>query len=274
VRLASPLPRTWEDPDGWVAAHRAAGFRAAHWPLDDDAGDDEVDAYADAARAADLLVAEIGAWSNPISPDDATRDASVELCKRRLALAERVGAPCCVTAAGSRGDTRDGPHPDNLSPATFALVVDTVRENLDAVQPRRAAFTLESMPWTIPDSPDAYLELLAAIDRPQAAVHLDPVNLINTPAKFYDHARFLRECFAKLGPLARSVHLKDLALRNAFTVHLEEVRPGLGELDLGLLLTEIERLHPDTPVLVEHLDTDEEYRAAVAHVRSVADGLG
>ena len=113
------------------------------------------------------MIAEVGCWSNPISPDEPTRRAALELCKARLELADRVGARCCVNLAGSRGETWDGPHPDNLSPATFALVVDTVREIIDAVQPRRTFYTLEPMPWSFPDSPDSYLELHAR-DRPAA----------------------------------------------------------------------------------------------------------
>jgi hypothetical protein len=35
----------------------------------------------------------------------------------------------------------------------------------------------------------------------------------------------------------------------------------------------MERLDPDTPILVEHLTTEEDYAAAVAHVRGVADAL-
>ena len=58
------------------------------------------------------------------------------------------------------------------------------------------------------------------------------------------------------------------------TVHLAEGRPGRGSLDYRVLLTEVDRLDPDTPLLVEHLPSDEEYRAAVAHVRGVAASLG
>ena len=191
---------------------QSRGFRAAYWPLDDDADAETIDAYAAAAAAADVVIAEIGAWSNPISPDERTRAAALELCKRRLALADRVGARCCVTLAGSRGDTWDGPHPDNLSRDTFALIVDSVREIVDAVEPRRTFYTLEPMPWTLPDSPDSYLELMSAIDRRQFAVHLDPTNLINSPAKFYDNAGLLRECFAKLGPHIKCCHAKDITL--------------------------------------------------------------
>jgi sugar phosphate isomerase/epimerase len=274
VRLGSPLRQDWDSPEGWIATVRRHGFRTAHWPLEDDASPDAVRAYADAAREADVVIAEIGCWSNTISPDDATREAALELCKARLALADEVGARCCVTVAGSRGRGRDEPHPDNLSEATFALVVDTVREIVDAVGPRRTFFTLEPMPWSVPDSPDAYLALLHAVDRPGFAVHLDPVNLVNTPGKYFGSAAFLRECFAKLGPYVRSVHAKDIVLGEELTVHLDEVRPGLGTLDYRVFLTEMEKLDPDTPILVEHLTEDEEYAAAVAHIRGVAGELG
>ena len=253
---------------------QSRGFRAAYWPLDDDAGAETIDAYAAAAAVADVVIAEIGAWSNPISPDEPTRRAAVELCKARLELADRVGARCCVNLAGSRGETWDGPHPDNLSRDTFALIVDSVREIVDAVQPRRTYYSLEPMPWCLPDSPDSYLELLGAIDRPRFAVHLDPVNLVNSPAKFYDNAGLLRECFAELGPHIRCCHANDVTLANELTVHLAEAIPGQGALDYRVLLTELDRLDPDTPILVEHLATEEEYAAAVAHIRRVADTLG
>jgi sugar phosphate isomerase/epimerase len=250
------------------------GFRAAYWPLGDDADADTVRAYADAASSADIVIAEIGAWSNPLSPDEPTRAAALELCKRRLELADRVGARCCVNIAGSRADTWDAPHPENLSRETFALIVDTVREIVDAVAPRRTFYSLEPMPWSLPDSPDSYLELIGAIERPQFAVHLDPVNLVNSPAKFYDNAGLLRDCFAKLGPHIKSCHAKDITLANELTVHLAEAIPGQGALDYRVLLTEMDRLDPDTPILVEHLSEEREYAAAAAHIRSVAESLG
>ena len=106
------------------------------------------------------------------------------------------------------------------------------------------------------------------------AVHLDPVNFINTPAKLYDNAALLRECFAQLGPHIRAVHAKDIVLEPRLTVHLDEVRPGLGVLDYPVLLREVDRLDPDMPLLVEHLGSDADYAAAVAHVRGVAESLG
>jgi sugar phosphate isomerase/epimerase len=274
VRLGAPLPKTFDSPEGWIELLRARGFRTAYWPLDDDASSDTVGAYADAAAASGISIAQVGAWSNPLSPDEATRAGALERCKTRLALADAVGARCCVNIAGSHSEVWDGPHPDNLSRDTFALIVDSVRDILDTVQPERTYYTLEPMPWAFPDSPDSYLELMAAIDRPRFGVHLDPVNMLNSPAKYYDNAGLLRECFDKLGPHLRAVHAKDLTITAELTLHMPEVRPGLGSLDYRVFLTEMQRIDPDTPFLVEHLPSDEEYVAAVAHVRAVASELG
>jgi sugar phosphate isomerase/epimerase len=274
VRLASPLPKTFDSPEGWIALLRSRGFRTAYWPLEPDAPLDVVDAYAAAASAAGISIAELGAWSNPLSPDAAERAAALERSKAQLALADRVGARCCVNIAGSHSSVWDGPHPDNLSRDTFALIVDSVRDILDAVEPSRTYYTLEPMPWVWPDSPDAYLELLEAVDRPRFAVHLDPINMINTPAKLYDNAGFLRECFDKLGPHVRAVHAKDMTITADLTLHMPERRPGLGDIDFHAFITQMQRLDPETPFLVEHLPSDEEYVAAVAHVRAVAGELG
>jgi sugar phosphate isomerase/epimerase len=274
MRLGAPVPCDRDSPEAWIETLRARGFRTAYWPLPDDAGADEVAGYADAAAAAGVVLGEVGAWSNPLNPNDATRAAAIERCKSRLELADRVGARCCVNIAGTRSDSLDGPHPDDLTPDTFALIVDSVRDILDTVGPQRTFYTLEPMPWALPDSADSYLELIRAIARPRFAVHLDPVNLINSPAKYYDNAGLLRECFAKLGPHIKVVHAKDLTLTNELTLHMPEVRPGLGGLDYRAFLIEMAALDRDTPLLLEHLRTDDEYEAAVAYVRGVAGELG
>jgi sugar phosphate isomerase/epimerase len=150
------------------------------------------------------------------------------------------------------------------------MIVEVVREIVDAVQPRRALYTLETMPWMYPDSADSYLDLLRAIDRSQVAVHLDPVNIVCSPQRYYGNAALLRECFAKLGPWIVSCHAKDILLRDRLTVHLDEVGPGQGALDYAVYLRELDNLHPDVPLILEHMRTADEYRAGAAYVRSVA----
>jgi sugar phosphate isomerase/epimerase len=274
MRLGGPTFGDCSDPDRWVSTLQSEGYTAAYCPLGDDAGADQVRAYANAAARANIVLAEVGAWSNPLSPDETTRRTAVDKCRRQLALAEQIGARCCVNIAGSCGDQWDGPHPDNLTPATFDRIVETVRGIIDAVKPTRTFYTLETMPWMYPDSPDSYLDLVRAIDRPGFGVHLDPVNLVCSPQRYYANASLLRECFAKLGPYIRSCHAKDITLSGKLTVHLEEVRPGMGGLDYKAFLEELHRLDPETPLMLEHMKAQEDYQAAAAHIRDIARRAG
>lgn len=277
MRLGGPIFASYSDAEGWVAAVAGAGYRAAYCPVGTDASVETVRAYARTAQQAGIVIAEVGAWSNPISPDEEARNSALSLCKEALALADRIGARCCVNLAGSRGGSREGwydPHPANFSDETFELIVATTREIIDAVQPTRTFFTLETMPWIFPDSPDSYLALMKAIDRQQFAVHLDLTNMIVTPRLFFDNAAFIRECFAKLGPHIKSCHIKDVMLRNTFSVHIEEVRPGLGALDYRTFLQECAKLPADTPIMLEHLATAVEYEEAAQYVRAIAGELG
>lgn len=274
MRLGGPVSLHDQNPESWVADVNRWGYGAVVFPLNHTASDDAIRGYADAAAAADIVIAEVGAWSNPISPDDTIRTTAIANCQNQLALADRIGARCCVNIAGSRGEIWDGPHPDNLTDATFDLIVDTTRAIIDAVKPTRTHFTLEMMPWIYPDSPDSYLRLIRAIDREAFAVHLDPVNIVSSPERYFRTGDLIRDCFAKLGPYIRNCHAKDIVLADRLTVHLDEVRPGLGILDYATFLREVSRLDPDTSLIVEHLKEADEYRAAVDFIRGVAEQEG
>ncbi len=274
MRLGGPLAHDGHDAPSWVAELRRLGYSAAFWPLDGKAGDADVRAYVEAAQRAGIIIAEVGAWSNPLSPDEPTRRAALALCQERLATADRVGARCCVNIAGSRGAQWDGPHPANLTAETFDLIVESVRAIVDAVRPTRTTYALETMPWMYPDSAASYLDLIRAIDRPRFAVHLDPVNLICSPQRYFASGDLIRECFRLLGPHIVSCHAKDIALSGKLTVHLDEVVAGRGGLDYRAYLQELSKLPADTPLMLEHLETAEEYAEAAAYVRGVAREVG
>ena len=274
MRLGGPIFGEVSNPDSWAEAVKNHGYSAAFCPVNIDSDESTIDAYIEAAKKADIVIAEVGAWSNPISIDDAEREAALERCRTQLALADRVGANCCVNISGSRGPKWDGPHPDNLIDDTFDLIVESVRSIIDDVKPTRAFYTLETMPWAYPDGPDSYLRLIKAIDRVQFAVHLDPVNIINSPERYFCSGDLIRDCFAKLGAYMKSCHAKDITLANNLTVHLDETRPGLGRLDYATYLRELDRLDPDIPLMLEHLPSAEEYALGAEHIRSVAEEVG
>jgi sugar phosphate isomerase/epimerase len=270
MRLGGPIFEKCDSPEQWAAAYQRLGYSAAYCPVNSKHSDDVVQAYARAAQAAGIVIAEVGAWSNPLSPDDAIRNAAIALCQEQLALAERIGARCCVNITGSRGAQWDGPHPDNLTPATFDLIVETTRQIIDAVKPARAAYTLETMPWMYPDSPESYAGLIRAIDRQAFAAHLDPVNLVCSPQRYYASGDLIRACFAQFGPHIRSCHAKDISLSGKLTVHLDEVRPGAGGLDYRAYVQELGKLDPDVPLMLEHMTDPQDYELGAAYIRTIA----
>ena len=270
MRLSGHLKIPFDSPETWVAAVKQSGYSASHVPVPLGTEDSVLEQYVAAAAEADIIIGEFGAWSNPIDPDPEKAKAAITLCQQKLAHADKAGCRCCVNIVGSRNPTKwDGPHPDNFSDETFEMIVATTREIVDAVAPTRTFYTLETMPWIFPSSPDEYLALLKAIDRPMVGVHLDPVNMINSPERIYRNTDFLKECFAKLGPWIKSCHAKDIILRETLTVHLDECRPGTGALDYVTFLKELSKLDPDTTVFLEHLPA-EDYPIAAEYLKKVA----
>jgi len=272
LRLGGQVFLENQQPETWAEAMHQTGFRAATCPFN---GEDLylMQAYLDAAARYDIVIAEVGAWSNPISLDETIAKQAIAYCAERLQLADEIGARVCVNIAGSRGTVWDGPHELNLTDDTFDLIVDTVRSIIDQVKPTRSKYALEMMPWVFPNSADSYAALLKAIDRPQFGVHFDPVNIINSPQAYYNSDALIIDFIEKLGPYIVNVHAKDIFLQPKLTLHLDEVIPGRGNLRYDVLLKQLHKLQRDIPVMIEHLSTNEQYAEAAQYIRSVAEPM-
>ena len=273
IRLGGPVPGNFTDPVTWVRAVKNLGYSAVYCPLQPGASSEMIRSFREEAKINNLIIAEVGAWSNTLDPDETARKNAIQKNIEALQLADEIGAICCVNISGARGKIWDGPYPENYAEETFGLIVDTVRKIIDAVKPSSAFYTLEPMPYMLPDSPRSCLDLVKAIERKQCGVHLDPVNMISSPQIYFNNGRFLRECFSILGPHIKSIHAKDILLVPELTVHLEERRPGTGGLDYPVFLQEASRLK-DVPFMLEHLNSQEDYRLAAEFVRDAGKKAG
>jgi sugar phosphate isomerase/epimerase len=210
-----------------------------------------------------------------LDPDAAKRKTNLDYVTQRCALADAVGARCCVDIAGSyHPDVWYGMHPKNLSREFFDATVENCRRILDAVKPRRTRFTIEMMPWSLPDGPEAYVELIRAVDRSAFGVHLDVCNVINSPARFYRSGDVIRDCFRQLGRWIVSCHAKDLQWVPEYNVHFLEVVPGRGQVDYRAYLEELSKLPVDAPLMLEHLKSPAEYDEGRAYIQRVARDAG
>jgi sugar phosphate isomerase/epimerase len=273
VRLGGPIYLKSDDPRELAREHRRLGYAAAYCPAADVKDSARCQAVEAAFQAEGVLIAEVGAWKNMLDPDPATRRANLDYVISRMALADAVGARCCVDIAGSfNPKVWYGPHRENFSKEFFDATVENCRKVIDAVKPKRSKFALEIMGWCMPESADRYLQLIRAIQRPGFAVHIDVYNAINSPEKYYHNAALTEELFAKLGRWIVSCHAKDLAWTPEMNVHFVEVIPGRGELDYRPYLKALTTI--DAPLMLEHLKSAGEYLEGATYIRKVGAQIG
>jgi sugar phosphate isomerase/epimerase len=265
------------DPGNYVAECKRWGYRAAPAPSVRIHETEKLHAIASEFSGAGVKIAEVQAWVSALDPRPDIRRENVDFIIESLAIADELDAACCVTVAGTLDDrsdiASDTPHPDNFMNSTLEAVVDWVKRVLLMANPRRTKLALEMSPWTSLDGPEAYLQILKAVDHTALAVHLDPSNAILTPRIFWSTTDLLNRCFDMLGPWIVSCHAKDLyygSVLNLRHVNFVEVIPGRGVLDYRTFLRRIEKISPKLPVIMEHLPTAEDYAEGAAFIRGIA----
>lgn len=255
-------------PKLWAENLKKHGCKSAVFPVKYMESDEVIQSFVDAAKSNELVITEVGAWSNPISPDEEQRKEALIKCKGQLALADRIGACCCVNIAGAAGTKWDGAYKGNFSKETWDLTVKTIREIIDDVQPTNTYYTIEAMPWMYPMDPDQYVRLIEDVNRDRFAVHMDLCNWIISPEKYFLQDEFMDECFEKLGPFVKSCHLKDVSLLDGYTCMLKEVPCGEGGINLERYVALAEKYDPDMPMLLEHLTSNEAYIKSLSYVNA------
>lgn len=273
--------RETDDPEVLAREHVRLGYTAAFCP-DCKPGDTaRVNAIRKAFADAGVLIAEVGAWRNMMTPDAAAHKTNLDYVMQQLQLADELGVKCCVDIAGSfDGTTLSGPHPKNLSKEFFDGTVENCRKILDGVKPKVAKFSIEMKAWDVPDGPDSYLALLRAIDRGTFGVHIDICNIVNSPARYYNNTALIKETFQKLGKWVLSCHAKDLKWTPQVNVNFTEVpagqggipgQPGTG-IDYRAYIAEVSKA--GVPLMQEHWNTNEEFQSGAQYIRKIATELG
>ena len=267
IGLSTPLQH--KTPEEWAQKHVALGLKSVVFPVDCNAPEETIQAYKAAADKAGLTIAEVGIWRNTLASDPAEREKWITYAVDQLRLADRIGAVCAVNVVGTPyGPRWDGGYRDNFSQELWSEAVKMIQQVIDTAKPQHAKFCIEPMPWMIPSGPDEYLRLVEDVGRAEFGIHMDIVNMINNPQRYFYNTEFIDECFAKLGDRICSCHLKDILLKQEFTFQLQECACGEGTLDIDRYLRLAAASHPGMPMIIEHLHTDEEYLNTLKFVQA------
>ena len=265
------------DPETLARAHTLKGFKAAYAPNLNVNETDKIRQTRKAFEDEGVVIAEVGYWENLIDTNKETRKDTHQKMLEALYLAEELGARCAVNIIGSyiEGKQAFSHKAKNFTDDAFAEAVDMARYFIDTVKPKTAYFTYEVYQFSNCDSPDGLERFLKAVDRPQFGVHLDLVNFVNSPRTYFNHLDLLKETIRRVGDRIVCSHIKDVQLQdNSITVLLNEVLPGTGIIDLGAYVKAVNELPQIVPMMMEHLNNEEEYNTAASNIRKAAAAEG
>ena len=254
----------------WAEKHSGIGLSAVVFPVDCKSDKQKILDYKKAADDYGLVIAEVGAWCNLLDKNPQKAKDNLEFSMRTMEMADEIGAKCVVNISGSLSkEYWDGGDRENYLQETFDKVVSIIRKIISVSN--KCPFTLEPMPWMIPYDAENYLKIIQAVNDVRFAVHMDAVNMIYSPKKYFFQKEVLSDIFDKLGNRIVSAHLKDFRLSNRLTFRLEECAPLEGGFETAFYLHGLEKLNSDMPVIIEHLEKDEEYLLAIDKIKRLCE---
>ncbi len=269
MRLGTSSPLQHETPTQWAQQQIELGCRTVVFPVQSDEPEQKIIAYKEAAEQAGLSIAEVGIWRNALSPDPQQRKQNRDYCVEQLRLADFLGARCCVNVAGAFGERWDGPYRENFTKEARRQTIEMVQDIIDRADVKQTYFTLEPMPWMIPTGPKDYRQLLEEVERERFAVHIDIINMTSSMERYFHPEELVDECVELLGDAIKSCHIKDVHLNGAYTARLEECAPGCGEFPLHYYARKMHELDGEMPMILEHLNTDEEYIRYLEYLKKI-----
>lgn len=208
---------------------------------------------------------------NFVHPDERVRVEGLEGLRPVLRSARILGAEMFLTGCGSVSDASFyGPSPENHTAATRGRLIESLTAAALTAEEEGVPVVLECHLLTTLGTPGDIAEVLDAVGSRWVKANFDPVNLIGSLPSAYDTAGAMREMARVVGPHYVPVaHVKDVAVRvDEFPLHLAEVPPGDGLLDMEVFLDVAAGLGDDVALVIEHLHA-EQVPAALEHLRAV-----
>jgi sugar phosphate isomerase/epimerase len=214
-----------------------------------------------------------GYWQNLITPDETRRAESVRVLRGAIQLAAWMGCRGIDTGPGSMNPRGPWfPHPDNWTPSARAQLIKSLKECAPVAEDCGVYLSMEGHQLVTLESAEITAEILESVNSPWVTSDYDSANWI-TLKEVYDTAPAINRHFDVLGKHIVSCHAKDVWLEDKLALHIQDGCPGAGNLDFRAVVTRMEALSPEYPVLPEGCSS-EELPAVVTLFRGLAEELG
>jgi len=214
-----------------------------------------------------------GFWQCLVTSDETRRSESVRVLQGAIRLAGWLGSRGIDTGPGSMNPRGPWfPHPDNWTPAARAQLIKSLKECAPVAEDCGVFLSMEGHQLVTLESAEVTAEVLDAVDSPWVTSDYDSANWL-TLKEAFDPTPAINHHFDVLGRRIVSCHAKDVWLEDKLSIHIQDGCPGKGNLDFRTVITRMEALSPEYPILPEG-NVTEDLPEVVALFRRLADELG
>ncbi|REE87388.1 sugar phosphate isomerase/epimerase [Paenibacillus taihuensis] len=232
----------------------------------------------DAFRDANLPIVCISGYTNIIHSDPVKRQENIYGLKKIIQFARDLGSPYVVSETGTFNTESDWVwDPKNGTEEAYEEVCKQIEELSKFAYDHGAMFLVENYVNNVIGSVDQVARLFSDVNHPGLGLLMDPTNYYtDTNIDHIDET--LHRIFNTLGDKIKIAHAKDCkpaedtgekhanidaseshSFRGAGAVELPA--PGLGILNYDLYLERLAKLHPNVPIIIEHLEEEDIPRA-------------
>ncbi|MFC5651178.1 sugar phosphate isomerase/epimerase family protein [Paenibacillus solisilvae] len=225
----------------------------------------------DAFRDANLPIVCISGYTNIIHPDPVKRAENIFNLKKLLEFARDLGSPYVISETGTYNTESDWVwDPKNGTEEAYEEVCRQLEDLAKFAYEHGSMFLVENYVNNVIGSVDQLARLFSDVSHPGLGLLMDPTNYF-TDMNICHVDEELDRIFNILGDKIKIAHAKDCkpaldisekhasidaseshTFRGAGAVELPA--PGLGILNYDLYLKRLSKLHPNIPIIIEHLD--------------------
>ena len=245
----------------------------------------------DAFRDANLPIIAVSAYTNFIHPDPVKRQANIDYLKMMIRYARDLGCPYVASETGTYNEESDWVWDDrNGSQKVFDEAIAVIKDIAAYARDCGATFCVENYVNNTVGSVEKIQIMFDEVGHDGLALLCDPTNYFDD-AHFADIDGTINEIFDKLGPYFKFAHAKDIkkavdtgekhvdidadeshTFRGAGSIELPSA--GLGCLNYDLYVKRLAELHPNIPLIIEHVDSEDDIIRAKKFVDGVLKKAG
>jgi sugar phosphate isomerase/epimerase len=191
-----------------------------------------------------------------ITPDPDLLAIELRRLRDAFIAARELGAEMVISGCGSLDPVMFyAPAAANHIPATRDRLIAALRLAARDAEDIGIPLAMECHVMTTLNTPDNIRSIMEEVGSPFVRVNFDPVNLLGDLGAVYASGDRMRRMWDVLGPFyTPSAHLKDILPLPELVIHLAEVPPGKGLLDMTAFFEVCRKLGSGAGVVVEHLD--------------------